>query len=217
MLYQTLKGHYKERLLDDPDLFKEFALRLAKTQNKKWEFGSLEYRFIDSKGQKYYGFPNSLEIPKNRYLAMLKYARFLQNNLTPENIGEICDKINKLLEEGVLRMSKGKRTNMIKIGALVSELKTRNEMIIDEQIIYNIICVQLVREDEEVGKFDEVIHQQKVEQCMEECENGNTFFLQTLAYKRLVDLSTMSPERWNEYLAESKRVKKLWEAKIRSL
>ena len=217
MLYNTFKKIYKDDILKDEELLKDIASDLSKTQNRKWEHGSLEYRFTDSDGLKYYAFPTELELPLSRFIQMRTYATWFESNLTKENLRVIVDKINKLLEEGISKLSRGQRVNMVKIAALTQEIVTRDEMIKDPDLIYNLICIQLVREDEDPGVFDESIHQQKVSKCMEEIKEGNTFFLQTLEYKRVIDYSTMSPSDWVEYLKRSMEEKAKWEKAIQSM
>lgn len=189
----------------------------AKQQNKGFENYSLEYRFTDSNGLKYYGFSSEIDVPVDRYIALQKYAKWLNSNITKDSLGVILDKMNSLIEDGVVQKKTGQKMNVVKLAALINELKERHEMILEDQIIYNIICVQLIREDEEIGVFNKTIHQEKVDQCIKEIEDGNDFFLQSLEYSRLIDYSTMSPSEWKAFLAKSSQIHQKVKEKIASL
>ena len=189
----------------------------VKTQNKHPKHSDLEYRFTDSNGLKYYGFNSDLDLPTDRYVQLQKYATWMQSNLSKETMDTFVDKINGIIEDGVLKIVNGKRTNLIRLAALVGEMKTRNDMVLEDQIIYNIVCIQLVREDEPVGVFTEKIHLEKVNTCMSEVEKGNSFFLKTLEYGRLVEYSSMSPEKWIEFCKNANQKHKEMKEMINSL
>ena len=73
-------------------------------------------------------------------------------------------------------------------------------MIVPPELIYNILAVQLVREDETIEAFDNDMQMRKVEQLKKEvAKYGCGFFLQFKELKKLYDFSTMSESEWEEY------------------
>lgn len=189
----------------------------SKTQNKTIGLHSLEYRFMDSNGVKYYGFPSTDLISVDRFKHLENYINYMANGLTPKRLDEICDNMDKLILEGLERRSKGKHMNVSELGANVYEIRTSKEMIIPSELIYNVICVQLVREDETPGVYNHKIHMEKVAQCKKELDNENSFFLSTLEKARYMGLSVMSEEQFKTYLMTSDKIASQYNNKFRSL
>jgi len=175
----------------------------VKSQNKPYKFSQLEYRLTDSNGNRYYGFPENLSISEDRYNKLQEFLIWLSNGLTPESLNTLIDKANKAIEDGVVKLANNKRVNMIKVGAVLHEIKTRQDMIKPAELLYNIIAVQLIREDEDPMLFNNSVHLEKVEQIKAEKELGNSFFFSIPESQKVWKYQSMSEAQWTEYLDKS--------------
>ena len=165
---------------------------MVKSQNKEYKFTELEYRFIDSNGKKYYGFPDNISLPEDRWSQLQDFLTWLSNGLTAETLTKLISKAEKAIEDGIVKMADSKRPNAIKIAAILNEIKTRQDMIRPNELLYNIIAVQLIREDEDPLVFNNNIHREKVDQFEFERLEGNNFFLQLREFVTVWSFQKMS-------------------------
>lgn len=158
---------------------------------------SLEYAFTDAKGKKYYRFPTSVSLPIERYGHLMKFITLLSARLTAENMDKILDKMLEIIQQGI-----GKDKNAAKVAALVYELKDRESWIVPAQLVYDILAVQYVREDERPDMFDNEIHMDKVTAFKDDISKSEFFFrLPELA--KLTGSILMSAEEWENYCRQS--------------
>lgn len=171
----------------------------TRKQKKPVGFDELELRFVDSDGRKYYGFPKSMPIPIARYAKMRDFEMWMTVGMTPDEIGKIADALDKATED-FLRTKKGHS----RIGALITELKMRREMVVHTELIFNYLAVQFIREDENVEAFDPSIQDEKVATFKRESSNGshNFFFVQP-EFRRWNELFNFTPHEWETYWNES--------------
>jgi hypothetical protein len=172
------------------------------SQNNPLNFNELEYRFTDSNGKKYYGFSDKISMSNDRGQMLDTYITWLANGLTPESLNNLIDKAEKALEDGIVKMHNNQRPNAIKIGAILHEIKTRQDMIKPIELIYNILAVQLVREDEDPMLFSNKIQLEKVEQFTLEEKNNNNFFLRLKELRMLWSFQRMSETEYSQYLTQ---------------
>lgn len=168
-----------------------------KDQNKPTTHTKLEYAFTDQSGKKYYRFPEGVSLSIERYGHLTKYITLLSARLTPENMDKILDKMLEIIQAGI-----GKDKNAAKVAALVYELKDRDKWIVPAQLVYDILAVQYIREDENPSKFDNQIHKEKVSTFIDDISKSE-FFFQLPELKKLISSTLMSHEDWEKYCQES--------------
>ena len=117
--------------------------------------------------------------------------------------------MEQAIEDGI---TNPKKKSAAKIGAIIHQMRWRKGMIVPTELLYNILAVQLVREDENIEAFDNEMQMKKVEQLKIEVEKfGCGFFLPFKELKKLYDFSTMSGSEWeqfwNDCLLEEKAIK----------
>lgn len=173
------------------------------SQNNPTQLSELEYRFTDSNGKKYYGFTSKMGLPLSRFGRLQDFLSVLSRNIDGTTLRDLIEIAEKEIEKGVQRISENKNAGLVKIGAILYEIKERESKIKSVQLLYNVAAVQLVREDENPDVFNEKIHQEKVEQILREEDNENFFFFRLPELKKLFDSLTMSKEEWRAYLRES--------------
>ena len=163
-------------------------------QNKPTSHSAMVYAFTDQKGRKYYRFPKDMALPLDRYGQMLKYLSYLSARLTPEQMDSIIDTALGIIQEGI-----GKDKNAAKVAALLYELRDRERLIVPAQLVYDIIAVQYVREDELPGVYDNDIHMDKVRTFIDDISKSD-FFFRLPEFVQLTNSSTMSTDEWAKYL-----------------
>lgn len=177
----------------------EFSKLVALDQNTSFDIGQMEYSLVDLNGKKYYSFPETLAIPLERLGKIEEYLQWITSGLTGDSLEFLCNEMDKLLSEG---LKNGKNAGML--GMIIIEIKHRKNMAIPVELMYNLLAVQLIREDENPEVFNNHIHLEKIVALKELNEKTGGFFFGLKELKKLQSLLDMSPEKWSEY----------WEASI---
>lgn len=160
-------------------------------------FEKLVYRFSDSKGRKYYGFPENNILPLERFSKLQEYVMYMSAGLSADNMGKLLDEGLEAVHEGLKNPSAA-----AKVAAIMKQLRQREELFIPFQLNLNYICIQLVREDESIDEYNDAIHQQKVEYFYEHYKD-HSFFFQVPELKRLQTLLSIPTEKLGEYFEQS--------------
>jgi hypothetical protein len=165
----------------------------------------LELCFTDSKGKKYYKFPEDMSLPLERFGKLQEYMMWMSAGLTSNELDLLLDEADKALTEGLTQ-----KKNASKIGFIISQIRDRKSMVIHTELLYNFMAVQTVREDEAAEVVNNAIHLDKVNQFKEETKNGKTyFFFHSLGLKKLNDLFNMSEAEWNKFWEESMELQRV--------
>ena len=178
-------------------------------QFKPVGFEQLELSFLDSNSKKFYKFTDKMALPLERWAHLNKYLALYERGLSGEALDELLDAMEQAIEDGI---TNPKKKSAAKIGAIIHQMRWRKGMIVPTELLYNILAVQLVREDENIEAFDNEMQMKKVEQLKIEVEKfGCGFFLPFKELKKLYDFSTMSGSEWeqfwNDCLLEEKAIK----------
>lgn len=193
------------------DKFLKFFIE--ESGEKRIEKANLEYRFHDSNGKIYYGFPESLPMPLERWGKMKDFLMYMNAGFSLTEYDEMIDLAEK---NWVSFIKTGK--NAAKVGYIFQELKNRSRMVIHTELLYNFLAVQLVREDESVEVFNSEIQNEKVEQFKKECVDGNHyFFFQKPELKKLHELWKFTREEWNEYWEESQAKQEILKRSLKNI
>lgn len=195
MIAKFLWNTYKDKFIQ---------YHIEERNNNNYDFSQLEYRFTDSDGKKYYGYNDKLTMSFDRFSQLNDYHIWWSNGLTERELHVLLDVAEKALENGIVKLEKGQRTNVLTISAVLNEIRLRKDMIKHTELIYNILAVQLVREDENPLLFNNDIHLKKVDQFKKEVLNNNCFFLSMNEFKMLFNYVTMSEQEYQNYVKESK-------------
>lgn len=168
----------------------------------KFEWGVLEHRYIDADGRHYRGFPNTLQLPIERFGEMKKFLMYLVSGISPDELDALLDVADKALHDG-LKDPK----NAAVIGTVLTEIRGRKKMTLHTELLLNFLAVQWVRDDEDPLVYNNQIQMQKVDALRKESEAGNShFFFQQKELKLLSDSFRMSASElqdlWNESLKE---------------
>lgn len=179
----------------------EFLSLYSQELTGKIKAANLEFRYTDLSGLAYFGFPKDMGLPVERLGKLYYYTELLFKGLSPAEDEMIDRRINEALETG---LTNPKEKAAAKIGALLMEREKRRKLVFHSELIYNILAVQWIREDEEVGVFNNEIQMQKVDQFKKEVEQKGAFpFFQVEELKQLNSFLKMSSDEWQAYWNES--------------
>ena len=160
-------------------------------------FQALEFAFSSLDGKKYYRFPDALSIPLERDSKMTEFIYLYSRGLSPDSFDKLLDIMEEELTNG-LGDKKSKAAS--KIGAIIHQMRWRKNMCVPVELLYNILAVQLIREDEKIEVFDNEKHMQKVEEIKAlVAKYGCGFFLGYKELKMLFDFTTKSESEWREF------------------
>lgn len=164
---------------------------------------SMDKALVDLDGKVYYRFTGSSTIiPLERMGKMQDFLTMMSAGLDEKELTALIDVAN-----GELAMAlAGKKADVVKIGAVLNQIKERQQMILHDQLLWQFMAVQLVREDEPAAKFVQKIHDEKVEALQKlywEKSDTNLFTMPEL--KMLSDMLKCSPGDWELLLVNSVR------------
>ena len=178
-------------------LFRKRFNKLAyEGQTFKRGFDGTEKIFIDSDGNSYFRYKNDFDIPIQRFKEIQLRLRILNSGLSLTTLGMICDNMEKALNSG-------KKSDLAEIGYLIKEIRKRENIYIDNNLLYDIICLTYIREDENPAVIDWVKHKEKVERLKIDSQGVLYDFFHSSGLMGLIPFVGTTEEEWSEYLMES--------------
>ena len=182
---------------------KRMLNKICKKMGVKLTKDNLILSFHDLEGNGYYKFPKGIELPIMRMAKMQEYLMWMGKGASKEEYKEALQFAKSGLEGGI-RDGKG----LAKIGAILTELENRTELVIHDELFYNIIAVQLIRQDENISEFNHEIHLQKVEAFKELDKLNDTFFLNIQEYLEAFNLQNITKSQFENLMTASQQTRK---------
>ena len=159
-------------------------------------------RYIDSEGHTYSRFGKKMGLPVDRLGNKLKFFEYLSKGLSPAEDEQMDKIIGDAIENG---LKNPKHKSAAIIGTVLTEKERRRSLSFHVELFYNILAVQVVRDDEDPYTYTNAIQLQKVEAFKKEQHTGNLyFFFQQPELKNLSDLLKITPQDVERLLTESK-------------
>jgi len=186
--------------------------RICKKMGVKVTKDNLIFAFHDLEGNGYYKFPKGLELPLSRIAKVQEYLMWLSKGVSQEEYLKALEIAEEAMNNGI-KDAKG----MAKIGFVLGELKERSKMVIHDELFYNIIACQMVRQDESVTEFNNEIHMQKVEAFKELDKLNDTFFLNIQEFLTALNLSNITKTQYENLMSASVAIRKAMAAMESSL
>lgn len=182
---------------------REELLKLYAAEVPQGDKLTMEKALVDLDGKVYYRFTGSSTIiPLERMGKMQDFLTMMSAGLDEKELTALIDVANNEL---ALAMA-GKKADVIKIGAVLSQIKERQQMILHDQLMWQFMAVQLVREDEPAARFVQKIHDEKVEALQQlYYQHPDYAFFQTPELRLLNNLLKSSPQDWEILLLNSIR------------
>lgn len=182
---------------------REELLKLYAAEVPQGDKVSMEKALVDLDGKVYYRFTGSSTIiPLERMGKMQDFLTMMSAGLDEKELTALIDVANGELALALA----GKKADVVKIGAVLSQIKERQQMILHDQLLWQFMAVQLIREDEPPSRFIQKIHDEKVEALQSlYWEKSDTSLFQNPELKMLNDMLKCSPEDWELLLVNSIR------------
>ncbi len=177
---------------------KDFLAYLHKKNGTKITKDNLTFAFNDLDGNGYYKFGKDLGLPMARLGKLHEYIKWLSAGITGDELDVLLDQADKALTDG---LKTGK--NASKIGFVLSEIRDRKQMVVHDELFYNIIAVQFVRHDEDVTTFNNDIQMQKVMAFKRLNTENDTFFLNIHECLKALNWSTITIDEFKSLLLDS--------------
>lgn len=179
-------------------IFKRQILKIYYSeQSSKKGFEKMEPIFVDSEGRRYFKVKNDFDLPILRAKELEKRLQRNMSGLSDNNLNMFIKAMKKALNDG-------KKPDLSMIGHLLIEMERRQDLLLHEDIMFDIVAFTLIREDEDPAVIDLNIHDEKVKQFMKDSKEGLfDFFYRAGLMEYLPYLKNME-EDWNEYLEESR-------------
>lgn len=164
---------------------------------------TMEKALVDLNGKVYYRFTGSSTIiPLERMGKMQDFIVMMSTGLNNEELNSLIDIANNELALALA----GKKADVVKIGAVLNQIKERQQLILHDQLLWQFMAVQLVREDEPAAQFVQKIHDEKVEALQQlYYSNPDYTFFQNPELKLLNEMLKSSPDDWQILLINSIR------------
>lgn len=197
---------FKKKQPDLKAIWKEHREELLKLYAAEVPQGdkiSMEKALVDLDGKVYYRFTGSSTIvPLERMGKMQDFLTMMSAGLDEKELTALIDVANGELALALA----GKKADVLKIGAVLNQIKERQQMILHDQLMWQFMAVQLVREDEPAAKFVQKIHDEKVEALQQlYYQHPDYSFFQTPELRLLNELLKCSPQDWETLLVSSIR------------
>lgn len=189
-----------------------------KKKPKPSRFSKLEYIGKDSKGFKYYAYPNLEDLPMVRFTKSECFRLMDDNKLDSETLGVITGKINELtIQLATEKKNDIKSRIAAQINALTNEMVFRSNYLTPDSILLNIAASLSIREDEKPNEWNDSIHNQKIETFEKLLENGDDFFFQSQAFRSFKSSLVMSTEEWIKHFQKLKLQKEHLSQRLKTI
>lgn len=185
---------------------KYWLKRINKKMSIKLTVNNLVQTLIDMDGNAYYSFPKEIEMPISRMAKLQEYLMWLAKGISKDEYLKAIEYAEQGLENG-LKDAKG----VAKIGFILHELKDRCNMVIHDELFYNIIAVQLIRQDESPTDFNNEIHLQKVEAFKKMDIQDDAFFLCMQEFLNQLGYKDITKMNLEELIRQSQAVRQALE------
>ena len=191
-------------------LFRKQFIKLAfNTQSKPKGFEDMEWCFIDSNGKNYYKHIKDDEIPIIRKLYLCLFDGELSAKVNGRELLLIGDAFRKAAYGAVeAKTNLERHPHLQNIILLVEEIEKRHSMILHLDLMFDIISVLYVREDEDPALFDKDIHNQKVNQFKQDSAGGLYDFFYQGGFAQFMPSFKDMRKDFPAYLNESEAILK---------
>ncbi len=162
-------------------------------------FLNMDYFHTDANGLKWYQFNDKTKMPLQRYIKLQKFIVIWNRNLDNEELNKLIDMASECIEDGVAKITAGKRVNMIKLASILNEIKTRQDKLRPFEIMADLLAISYVRSDEELTDFDNGNHLEKKQYILDQAKKKEVFFIGTTTFKNLSNSQIGSSDDFRTY------------------
>ena len=163
------------------------------------EFAKMQFKFIDSEGKKYYRYYDDFDIPVMRFEQLQIKLREIESRISNEHLDKWIEVIEKILSKG------DKQKAAIEAIQMIGTLKQRREVLYEEKLLMQLVCILYIREDQDATIWDEEIEKYKFERLKADQTGGlRDFFIMAGLNEFLPSLKDMQ-SGWEKFLENQKQ------------
>lgn len=178
-------------------ILKPFFLRYYfLDQSKKAGFENMKKVFVDSNGKQYYCPENDFDIPHMR-------TREIETRLMQISSGLSNTELEKFFDAMEKALGGGKKPDIAMIGFLIKEMRLRKEILLHPDLMFDLVALRYIREDEDPTVIDGDIHKEKVAQFQKDSKDGLYDFFYGAGLTAYIPYLTKLESEWSEYWQES--------------
>jgi hypothetical protein len=153
--------------------------------------------YVDGNGKRYLKYDDDFDIPIKRIQQLELRLKRVQRGLSSEDE-------TQLLKACKDALNKGNKPDIARVGFIIEEMLMREEIIVHEDLWFDIIALTLIREDEQATEVDWTIHKEKVEQFKKEASKDMYSFFVQSGLGTYIPYLTKLEDDWNEFYNESR-------------
>jgi hypothetical protein len=117
----------------------------------------------------------------------------------------ICDmNINDILDAMEKALNKGIKPDLVMCGYLVKEMRSRQDLLLHPDLMFDLVALRYVREDEVPFEVDEMKHREKVIQFTKDSKEGLYNFFYEMGMSGYLPYITKLESDWNMLWEESR-------------
>jgi len=185
-------------------LFEKQILKIYfNKQSPKKGFEGMVKAFVDSEGKEYYTWLDDFEIPIQRAKEIEKRLMRISSGMSDTNLNTFCDAMEKAINKGV-------KPDLAMIGHLVKEIRSRQEMLLHPELIFDLVALKYVRKDEKPNEINEKIQSEKILQFTKDSGGGLYSFFYERGIQTYLPYITKLESDWTMYWKEA-------EAKLKAM
>ena len=174
---------------------------IIEEQQKVISIADLERVFIDTNGKLYFRFPKTMSTPVERLAKQMEFNMYISSGIDRNEWLKIRDAMRNVLNDGL-----GNPVTASKLGALIEVLSGRLENIMHPELMYNIVAIQWIREDEDPAVFNQQIHNEKIEEFKKMVnDKGAYFFFQQTELGLVSSLLRLTPHEFTALWENSQK------------
>lgn len=178
-------------------LFEKQILKIYfNKQSPKIGFSDMVKAFVDGNGIQYYTWEDDFHIPINRFKEIQVNLLRIKMGLSNEEINLFCDTMD-------VALNKGNKPDIARIGHLITEMRSRQEMLLHPNLLFELIALKYVREDEQPHEVSEKIQSEKVEQFKKDSGGGLYSFFYKRGISNYLPYITKLESDWDIYWEEA--------------
>lgn len=166
-------------------------------------FGDLSFAFTGPDGHAYYTWQDLGDVPAARMRNVEILMRQAHEGMSRGDLTAIMQQIktNALKEVAGAKSEQQRTDGIARIVALAEEGLRRSDGIVPEDIFYDLAATLAIREDEEPGRIDRIVHVEKYNMMQQAGRAGEAFFSRLPPLTALAELSLTSTDGFARLLS----------------
>ncbi len=130
--------------------------------------------FVDSNGVKYFKYKDRFNMPVVRLGALQDFLFQLSRKIDKGEMELFIKAMNMLITNAVASLTHADKAvkHLARLQTTLDDMELREKEILHPELMFDVVAVNFIREDENPAQYDEVVHAEKVEQFKKDSAGG---------------------------------------------